>query len=136
MKPEAAFHFHLSAFRFWRAHGPTLPAAMPPVPSALRRFTTRFGMDRGGSVALRARHWLRAVHLGVAAAPPAALRRVGSAREALAHAPASPLPVTGPPARVACPVLCGGAYLSITARVLILGGISHLDAFSGSCRRT
>ena len=42
------------------AHGPTLPAAMPPVPSALRRFTTRFGMGRGGSIALPARHWLRA----------------------------------------------------------------------------
>ena len=41
------------------AHGSTLPAVLPPVPSALPRFTTRFGMERGGSTALRARHWLR-----------------------------------------------------------------------------
>ena len=41
------------------AHGPSLPAVRPPVPSALPRFTTRFGMERGGSTALRARHWLR-----------------------------------------------------------------------------
>ena len=37
------------------AHGPTLPAGIPPVPSALPRFTTRFGMERGGSTALNAR---------------------------------------------------------------------------------
>ena len=41
------------------AHGPSLPAVLPPVPSALPRFTTRFGMERGGSAAHRARHWLR-----------------------------------------------------------------------------
>src|SRR5690349_21463334 len=41
------------------AHGSTLPAVLPPVPSTLPRFTTRFGMDRGGTTALRARHWLR-----------------------------------------------------------------------------
>src|SRR5262245_12344832 len=41
------------------AHGPTLPADIPPVPSALPRFTTRFGMGRGGSTAQNARHWLR-----------------------------------------------------------------------------
>ena len=43
----------------WRAHGPSLPAVLPPVPSALRCFTTRFGMGRGGSIALPARLWLR-----------------------------------------------------------------------------
>jgi hypothetical protein len=41
------------------AHGSTLPAVIPPVPSTLPRFTTRFGMERGGATALRARHWLR-----------------------------------------------------------------------------
>src|SRR5215212_10212853 len=41
------------------AHGPTLPAVIPPVPSALPRFTTRFGMERGGATALHAHHWLR-----------------------------------------------------------------------------
>ena len=52
----------------WMARGPTLPAGIPPVPSALQRFTTRFGMDRGGSTALRARHWFRGVHI-VATSP-------------------------------------------------------------------
>jgi hypothetical protein len=41
------------------AHGPTLPARDPPVPSALPRFTSRFEMERGGSTALIARHCLR-----------------------------------------------------------------------------
>src|SRR3954452_9804328 len=41
------------------AHGSSLPAVQPPVPSTLPRFTTRFGMERGGATALRARHWLR-----------------------------------------------------------------------------
>ena len=41
------------------AHGPSLPAVLPPVPSALPRFTTRFGMERGGSTAPVAHHWLR-----------------------------------------------------------------------------
>ena len=48
-----------STLHIWWAHGPTLPAGIPPVPSALRCFTTRFGMGRGGSTALRARHWFR-----------------------------------------------------------------------------
>ena len=39
--------------------GPTLPAGIPPVPSALPCFTTRFGMGRGGSTALHTHHWLR-----------------------------------------------------------------------------
>jgi hypothetical protein len=43
----------------WRVHGPTLPAGIPPVPSALPRFTTRFGMGRGGTTALLAHHWFR-----------------------------------------------------------------------------
>jgi hypothetical protein len=50
---------HCSFCICWWAHGPTLPAGFPPVPSALRCFTTRFGMGRGGSTALRARHWFR-----------------------------------------------------------------------------
>ncbi len=44
-----------------KAHGPTLPAGIPPVPSALRRFTTRFEMERGGPIARPARLWLRGV---------------------------------------------------------------------------
>ena len=43
-------------------HRPTLPAGLPPVPSALRRFTFRFGMGRGGATALHAHHWLKGVH--------------------------------------------------------------------------
>ena len=65
------------------AHGPTLPADLPPVPSALPRFTTRFGMDRGGSTALRARHWLRGqcrVCKRPATAPPLQLFPQGSPR--------------------------------------------------------
>ena len=41
------------------AHGSSLPAVQPPVPSTQLRFTTRFGMERGGATALHARHWLR-----------------------------------------------------------------------------
>ena len=43
----------------WWARGPCLPAPGEPVPSALRCFTTRFEMGRGGATALNARHWLR-----------------------------------------------------------------------------
>ena len=46
-------------FVFGMVHGPALPAGIPPVPSALRRFTSRFGMVRRGSTALVAHHWLR-----------------------------------------------------------------------------
>jgi hypothetical protein len=35
------------------------PSGQPPVLSALRCFTTRFGMDRGGTTAPHARHWFR-----------------------------------------------------------------------------
>src|SRR5437764_14935782 len=59
-EPHIAVLFHTSYFILLTldgmAHGPTLPAGIPPVPSALRRFTTRFGMVRGGPTALRARH--------------------------------------------------------------------------------
>ena len=43
----------------WMAHRPSLPAGIPPVPSALECFTTRFGMGRGGSTPLLARQWFR-----------------------------------------------------------------------------
>src|SRR5512138_633844 len=43
-----------------------------------------------------------------------------SPREALAHALPSPPPVTGPPARAACPVISWGAYLPVAASALIL----------------
>ncbi len=57
-------------------------------------------------------------------------------REALVHAHASPLPLTGPPAGAAFPVVCRGTYRPVAVSGVILGGISHLDAFSGSCLRT
>ena len=66
----------------------------------------------------------------------AAARPVRSGREALVHAHASPLPLTGPPAGAAFPVVSWGTYRPSVVSGVILGGISHLDAFSGSCRRT
>src|SRR6185436_16150418 len=119
------------------AHGSTLPAVQPPVPSTLPRFTTRFGMDRGGSTALHARHWLRGqcrVSCWVVAIKPRHAR--SSRREALVHALPSPPPLAGPPARAAFPVISWGTYPPIAASALILRRISHLDAFSGSCCRT
>src|SRR6476469_3995146 len=120
------------------AHGPSLPAVQPPVPSALPRFTTRFGMDRGGATALRARHWLRGQCRVSWMEPhnPASLHRRSARREALIHALPSPPPLAGPPARAACPVISWGTYPPIAASALILRRISHLDAFSGSCCRT
>ncbi len=38
------------------AHRPSLPQGNLAVPSALECFTTRFGMGRGGTTPLRARH--------------------------------------------------------------------------------
>ena len=40
----------------WMAHRPSLPQGNLAVPSALECFTTRFGMGRGGTTPLRARH--------------------------------------------------------------------------------
>jgi hypothetical protein len=57
-------------------------------------------------------------------------------REALVHAHASPLPLAGPPAGAACPVVFRGTYRPDAVSGVILGGISRLDAFSGSCLRT
>src|SRR3982750_74344 len=88
------------------AHGSSLPAVQPPVPSTLLRFTTRFGMERGGATALPARHWLR----GQCRVSWMGLRRStsnlhtrSSRREALVHALPSPPPLAGPPARAAYP---------------------------------
>ena len=120
------------------AHGSSLPAVQPPVPSTLPRFTTRFGMERGGSTARRARHWLRG-QCRVSWMEPrnlASLHRRSSRREALVHALPSPPPLAGPPARAALPVISWGTYPPIAASALILRRISHLDAFSGSCCRT
>ena len=119
----------------WMARGPTLPAGIPLVPSALQRFTTRFGMDRGGSTALRARHWLRActalqLHLH------RRLHTMCSCKEALAHAHLSPTRLTTLPVQAALPVISWGAYQPYAVSTFILGDISHLDAFSGSCSRT
>ena len=66
----------------------------------------------------------------------ATIHRGSSRREALVHAHPSPPPLTGPPARAACPVISWGTYPPIAASALILRRISHLDAFSGSCCRT
>src|SRR3954467_1348213 len=120
------------------AHGSTLPAVLPPVPSTLPRFTTRFGMERGGATALRARHWLRGqcrVFVWNVRQSDVFHTR-SSRREALVHAHPSPPPLAGPPARAAYPVISWGTYPPIAASALILRRISHLDAFSGSCCRT
>ena len=121
----------------WMAHRPSLPAGIPLVPSALECFTTRFGMGRGGSTPLRARQWFRVDnHLR------ADQSRLGrpcprsSIREALSHAHQSPPYVAILPALAALPVVSWGPYLTISVSILILGGISHLDAFSGSYVRT
>ena len=138
------------------AHVPSLPAVKPPVPSAQPRFTTRFGMERGGSTALVARHWFRVLQHreGLprsrrldtiphqqcshpsARAVPSWRRATELAREALVHAHVSPLPLAGPPAHAAYPVIFWGTYLAIPVRRFILGRSSHLDAFSSSCSRT
>src|SRR5215217_7546551 len=88
------------------AHGSSLPAVLPPVPSTLPRFTTRFGMERGGATALRARHWLRG-QCRVCWIGPGnqAIHRRSSRREALVHAHPSPPLLTEPPARAAYPVI-------------------------------
>src|SRR5215217_2964908 len=120
------------------AHGSSLPAVQPPVPSTLPRFTTRFGMERGGATALRARHWLRGQCrvCWIGSSNQAAIHRRSSRREALVHAHPSPPRLTAPPARAAYPVISWGTYPPIAASALILRRISHLDAFSGSCCRT
>ena len=123
-------------FTFWMAHGPTLPAGIPPVPSALPRFTTRFGMERGGSTAPLARHWLRGqCRPNGQAKHTSRSQHTSSLREALVHALRSPPRLTTPPAPAAHPVISGGTYLSRTVSAFILRRISHLDAFSGSCCR-
>src|SRR4029453_13493637 len=79
------------------AHGSTLPAVLPPVPSTLPRFTPRFGMGGGGSTALHARHWRRGqcrVSCRVSAIN--WLHARSSRREALVHALPSPPPLAGP----------------------------------------
>src|SRR5215208_769990 len=91
------------------AHGSSLPAVLPPVPSALPRFTTRFGMERGGPTALRARHWLRGqCRVSWMAEYDRFIHRRSSRREALVHALPSPAPLAGPPARAAYPVISWG----------------------------
>ena len=112
------------------------PSGCPPVPSALRRFTSRFGMGRSGPTALRAHHWLRVVHS--VARTPASLCRPHSrsfVREALVHALCSPARLAALPASAALPVLSWGTYLAVPVSGVILRRISHLDAFSGSCCR-
>src|SRR6185295_4144128 len=104
------------------AHGPSLPAVQPPVPSALPRFTTRFGMERGGATALRARHWLRGQCRvsWMATTNQLSVHHRSSRREALVHAHPSPPPLAGPPARAAFPVISWGTYPPIAASALIL----------------
>src|SRR5262249_29852620 len=91
------------------------PAGIPPVPSALPRFTTRFGMGRGGPTALLAHLWLRgqcsARVLGASASfASSRVHSNASLREALVHALPSPARVTALPARAACPVISWGTY--------------------------
>src|SRR4029079_8710016 len=100
------------------AHGSSPPAVQPPVPSTLPRFTTRFGMERGGSTALRARHWLRGQC------------RVSWVGCAIATAPRQVLPQGRPPpcAPVAPPPR--GASSSGRSPSHLLG---DLPAYSGEC---
>ena len=63
-------------------------------------------------------------------------RTRSSSREALSHAHWSPPHVTMRPAPAALPVVFWGPYLTFSVSTFILGGISHLDAFSGSYVRT
>ena len=128
-------------------HRPTLPAGNPPVPSALQRFTSWFGMEQRGSTALhthpppllpigrvafggaRLRAFpspvprLRIAHPLSLITPLALLHSVrGTCKEALDSAPPSPLPLTGPPARAACPGYLPGVLPGYTSES------THLEA--------
>jgi hypothetical protein len=130
-----------------RVHGPTLPAGIPPVPLALPRFTTRFGMGRGGSTAPLAHHWLRGQHTGKCFRRLSLLPGCAVLRSA-AHSQVFPQGSPRPCAPVACTChhasssgrlpshLLGDLPAHTAVSVLILRRISHLDAFSGSCFRT
>ena len=120
----------------WMAHRPSLPQGNLAVPSVLECFTTRFGMGRGGSTPLIARQWFRADKTLFREHYLTSVIDRSSFREALSHAHQSPPYVAIRPALAALPVISWGPYLSITVSTLILGGISHLDAFSGSYVRT
>ena len=136
------------AWLFWWARGPCLPAPGEPVPSALRCFTTRFEMGRGGATALNARHWLRgaAPRQPTAASssrslslPPSATATAGAsrprswqAREALVHAHWLPPSVARPPGPAAHPSRLLGDLPVRDSEVSFFGRGSHLDAVSGS----
>ena len=87
------------------------PSGLPLVPAVLACFTTWFGMGQGGTTPLHARHWCRGVQIRCTDSQRPG-RRNGRVREALGHAPQSPVPVTRPAVLVASPVVSGGPYLS------------------------
>ena len=142
---------HPSPFHWW-ARGPCLPAVQPPVPAALQRFTTRFGMGRGGSTALNTRLWFKSegqmclalhslslrhisllilVRLFPLAPPP----RSWQVKEALVHAHWLPPHLAVLPVPAAYPGNLPGDLPGYTREMSLFGCISHLDAVSGSCCR-
>ena len=127
---------------------------IPPVPLALRCFTTRFEMGRGGASALKTHlggDGCRSHHLHLFAltlcsfsgwfampvsSAPLTTAQSSLTRQALGPQLASALPLTRPPRR-SCST--GSSCRDLTslkaARRLVLQWASHLDAFSGSPSR-
>ena len=133
----------------WWARGPCLPAVRPPVPTALQRFTTRFGMGRGGSTAPDTRLWFKSE--GSCLCPSLACRtdcsmmdtRSPPSRPAsLVAGQGSPRPcalVTSTPRGASStsrfPGNLPGDLPALGCEMSLFGCISHLDAVSGSCCR-
>ena len=123
---------------------------LSPVPSALRRCTTRFGMVRGGSSALQTHLCSASWFLPRASSFVAVYRRFSVSRVVgMAHDPqalpdqASPRSSVGVGSNVHTPataplsyrVFFPGPYQPKAVRRLVLQWASHLDAFSGSPSR-
>ncbi len=131
-----------------QVHGPRLPGRTP-VPSALRCFTARFEMERGGSSALNT-HLLVVLSsatasvclflvVSVCAARVAGIPRACQAIPDQAS-PRSSVLVTSTRRRACSASLSyrlflPGPYQPYAARRLVLQWASHLDAFSGSPSR-
>jgi hypothetical protein len=119
---------------------------IPPVPLALRCFTTRFGMGRGGTSALKTHvcsgkmscqaHIDSYAQLLIMSSALLTTAQSSLTRQALGPQLASALPLTRPPRR-SCSTgsSCRDLTSQIAARRLVLQWASHLDAFSGSPSR-
>jgi hypothetical protein len=132
----------------WQGARTYVPRAQAPVASALRRFTTRFGMGRGGTTA-QATHPVAKGQGDCPTLPTAASVSIQGHLPHLAGPTARGL--RGKPSTVRTrslhvlprvqpeplgPLISRESYLAIPVRALIFRCISHLDAFSGSCSRT